>query len=133
MYFLDTNTCIYFLNGSYESIKAKILSTPPIQIKIPSIVKAELLLGAYKSQKREYNLEKIEAFLSPFEIIPFEDQMSYVYAEIRYQTETTGKNVGPNDLLIASIVKFHEGMLITNNEKEFNNIEGLKTDNWIKK
>jgi tRNA(fMet)-specific endonuclease VapC len=133
MYFLDTNTCIYFLNGSFKSIKTKILSTPPIQIKISSIVKAELLLGAYKSQKREYNLEKIESFLSPFEIISFEDQMAYVYAEIRFKTETTGKNVGPNDLFIASIVKFHNGILITNNEKEFKNIKGLRTENWAKK
>jgi tRNA(fMet)-specific endonuclease VapC len=133
MYFLDTNTCIYFLNGSYESIKRRMLSTPPNQIKIPSIVKAELLLGAYKSQKRDYNLEKIEAFLSPFEIIAFEDQMAYAYAEIRFKTDTTGRNVGSNDLLIASIVKFHDGMLITNNEKEFINIEGLKIENWVKK
>ena len=63
MYYLDTNTCIYFLNGKYESIKKKILSTPPNEIAIPSIVKAELLLGAYKSKKRNANLEKVEKFL----------------------------------------------------------------------
>jgi len=31
MYFLDTNTCIYYLNGKYESIKRKILGLPPKQ------------------------------------------------------------------------------------------------------
>ena len=65
MYFLDTNTCIYFLNGKYEYIKTKILSTPPNEISIPSIVKAELLLGAYKSKKRKENTEKVEKFIEP--------------------------------------------------------------------
>jgi tRNA(fMet)-specific endonuclease VapC len=130
MYFLDTNTCIYFLNGKYAYIKSKILSTPPNQISIPSIVKAELLLGAYKSKKRKENTEKAERFLEPFEIAPFFDLVTYVYADIRNETEKKGENVGPNDLLIAAIVKFHDGILVTNNIKEFERIKGLKIDNW---
>ncbi|MFZ2633427.1 MAG: type II toxin-antitoxin system VapC family toxin [Desulfosalsimonadaceae bacterium] len=130
MYFLDTNTCIYFLNGTYQHIKKKILSTPPNEIAIPSVVKAELIFGAYKSKNRDGNLEKVEKFLEPFEIVSFNDMMTYVYADIRYKTETIGCNVGPNDLFIASIVKFHEGILVTNNEKEFKRIEGLEIENW---
>lgn len=132
MYFLDTNTCVYFLNGKYQHIKKKMLSTPPNEIAIPSVVKAELIFGAYKSKNREENIEKVEKFLEPFEVVPFNDIMTYAYADIRYKTETIGCNVGPNDLLIASIVKFHEGILVTNNEKEFNRIKGLKIENWAK-
>lgn len=131
MYFLDTNTCIYFLNGKYESVKNKILSTPPNAIAISSIVKAELLLGAYKSKNKTVNIEKIEQFLEPFEIIPFVDMMTYVYAGIRTSTESVGINIGPNDLFIATIVKFHEGVLVTNNKKEFEKIAGLQIDNWV--
>ncbi|MFZ1984731.1 MAG: type II toxin-antitoxin system VapC family toxin [Desulfatitalea sp.] len=130
MYFLDTNTCIFYLNGSSLPIKDKILSTPPHRIRICSVVKAELLLGAYKSHHKQNNLEKVEAFLQPFEIISFDDQTTYVYADIRSKTETSGRNVGPNDLLIASIVMFHDGTLITNNVNEFSNIDGLKIDDW---
>lgn len=132
MYYLDTNTCIYFLNGKYESIKVKILSLPPDEIGIPSIVKAELLFGAYKSKNQKSNIEKVEMFLEPFEIIAFDDLMTYVYADIRERMEKTGLIIGPNDLLIASIVKFHDGILVTNNEKQFSNIEGLQIENWTK-
>jgi len=130
MFFLDTNTCIYFLNGKSESIKHKLLSTSPEAIKIPSIVKAELILGACKSLKRESNLEKVEAFLEPFEIVAFNDPISYVYADIRSKSEMAGKIVGPNDLFIASIVKFYDGILVTNNQHEFSAISELKTENW---
>jgi tRNA(fMet)-specific endonuclease VapC len=132
MYYLDTNTCISFLNGKYESIRLKILSTSPNEIAIPSIVKAELLLGAYKSKNRKGNIEKVERFLEPFEIVSFDDVMTYVYADVRYKTEKRGESVGPNDLFIAAIVKFNEGILVTNNDKEFSKIEGLKIENWVK-
>jgi tRNA(fMet)-specific endonuclease VapC len=132
MYFLDTNTCIYFLNGKYVLIRDKILSLPPNEIQIPSIVKAELLLGAYKSNKKKETLNKVEKFLEPFEIIPFMDLITYTYAEIRNDIEKKGEVIGPNDMLIASIVKFHDGILVTNNTKEFQRVKGLKLDNWAK-
>jgi tRNA(fMet)-specific endonuclease VapC len=131
VFFLDTNSCIYFLNGKYGNIRKRLLSTSPNEIKISSIVKAELLLGAEKSKAKETTLEKLERFLDPFEIVPFDDQVSYVYAQVRGVTESLGKIVGPNDLLIASTVIFYEGILITNNTKEFEVISELRLENWI--
>jgi tRNA(fMet)-specific endonuclease VapC len=130
MFFLDTNTCIYFLNGKYPHIKENLLSHSPIEIKIPSIVKAELLFGANKSKIKNTILTKVENFLEPFEIVAFNDSMSYVYADLRFDTEKKGQQIVPNDLLIASIVKFHKGVLVTNNLKEFNRVEDLLTVNW---
>ncbi len=132
MYYLDTNTCIYFLNGKYESIRTKILSLSPKEIAIPVIVKAELILGAYKSKNKESNIEKLEMFLEPFQIIAFEDRMSYVYAEIRTEIEKKGIVIGPNDLFIASIVKYQNGILVTNNISEFRRVKGLLLENWVK-
>jgi tRNA(fMet)-specific endonuclease VapC len=131
MFFLDTNTCIYFLNGKYESVKTKILSISPNQIQIASIVKAELLLGAYKSKKAKINTEKVELFLEPFVVTPFLDEMTYTYAEIRGETEKKGEVIGPNDLLIAAIVKYYNGVLVTNNVREFARVKGLKIENWV--
>jgi len=132
MYFLDTNTCIYYLNGKSENIKRKILSLPPIRIAIPSLVKAELLFGAFKSRKKQENLGKIEKFLEPFEISPFDDPATYAYAEIRAAFGMKGNVVGPNDTMIAAIVKCHDGILVTDNIKEFERIRGLKLENWVR-
>ena len=56
----------------------------------------------------------------------------YEAAVTKLITEKVGEKVGPNDLLIASIVKFHDGILVTNNVKEFKRIKGLKIENWVK-
>lgn len=65
IYFVDTNTCIYFLNGKYESVKENFLSNSPRDIKVSAIVKAELILGAYKSKRKKQTLEKVERLISP--------------------------------------------------------------------
>ena len=49
IYFLDTNICIYFLKGLYPPLLERLRAKIPENMKIASIVKAELLLGAYKS------------------------------------------------------------------------------------
>lgn len=131
MYFLDTNICIYFLKGLYPTIQEKMQSLQPPQIKIPSIVAAELLYGAAKSIRKKENLENVQKFLIPFEIIPFETQAAETYADIRSATEAKGISIGPNDLIIASIVMANEGILVTNNTKEFGRIKNLKIENWI--
>lgn len=131
MYFMDTNMCIYFLKNKYNSISEKWLSITPDKIKIPSIVKAELLLGAYKSVNKKSTLEKVELFLSPYEIISFTNEMTYDYANIRSSLEKKGEIIDPNDLLIASIVKNQNGILVTNNVNEFKRVKGLQIENWI--
>jgi len=129
--FLDSNICIYYLTGKYAAITEKIQIIDPIRIKIPSMVKGELLLGALKSNRRTENLKVLNAFLSYFEIIPFGDIESEIYSEIRAKLEKQGKVIGPNDLTIASIVIANNGILVTNNEKEFKRIDELRSENWI--
>lgn len=131
-FYLDTNICIYFLKGQYPQLLQAMMSHSPDDIKIASIVKAELRFGAEKSQKREANLEKIGKFLLPFEVVPFDDKAAVEYSILRANMERIGDLIGPNDLIIAATVLAHNGTLITNNEKEFGRVPGLAVENWIR-
>lgn len=132
MYFVDTNTCIYFMNGKYTSVKEKFLSISPKEIKIPSVVEAELLLGAYKSQTREQTVKKVKTFLKPFEIIPFTDDMTEEYAEIRAELELSGKTIGANDYFIAATARRKKSILVTHNVGEFSRVSNLEIEDWVK-
>ncbi len=131
MFFLDTNTCIYFLNGTYESVKQRLLATPPKDIAVPAVVKAELLFGAYKSRNRNENIKKVELFLKPFRLVSFDGEACYRYADMRFRCELNGTPVGPNDLCIAAIASAHNGILVTHNIKEFEMIEDLRIEDWV--
>ena len=128
--FLDTNICIYFLKGTHPLVKTRLMEHGPEDIKIPAIVKAELLYGAVKSTRQDENRERVVRFLGPFEIVPFDDSATACYADIRSQTEVKGKPVGPKDLVIAATVLSQNGTLVTNNTKEFQHIPELMLKNW---
>jgi len=72
----------------------------------------------------------VQRFLQPFEIISYNAEISQTYAELRTYTESSGKTVGPNDLIIASIVVAKNGILITRNAREFSQIPKLKQETW---
>ncbi len=129
-YYLDTDICIFALQGKFPIIRSWMETLSPDKIKIPSIVKAELLLGALKSHNSKNIYDAVERFLEPFEIIPFSNQCALIYSKIRYHLEKLGQPIGPNDLLIASSVLANNGTLITHNVKEFNRILNLKIQDW---
>ncbi|MBE7411703.1 MAG: type II toxin-antitoxin system VapC family toxin [Leptospiraceae bacterium] len=133
IYFLDTNICVYFLKGLYQPIVDNIQNTNPNNIKIPSIVKAELLYGAEKSQNKTRNLANINRFLEPFEVISFDDTCSIAYSKIRSLLELKGAIIGPNDYIIAATVLAKNAILVTNNTKEFKKVHNLKIENWTVK
>lgn len=130
MIFLDTNICIHFLKGDSLSIREELMNTSPSMIKIPVIVHSELLYGVAKSNRKKENSAKLKEFLMPFEIIPYTETMSDIYAEIRAKCTKSGSIVGPNDLLIAAIVIANNGTLATRNSKEFSRVDGLKLVKW---
>ena len=130
-YFLDTNICIYYLNGRVPSITKNLLSHTPKEIKIPSVVAAELFYGAKKSVNSYKNISKLKIFLNPLEIVPFDENAAEYYGDIRTSLELTGKVISGNDMMIAAIVLSIDGILVTHNIKEFSRIPNLKIENWV--
>jgi tRNA(fMet)-specific endonuclease VapC len=132
MYFLDTNICIYYLRGLYKSIGYQFETIPRHEIKIPIIVKAELLYGIEKSKLREMNRTIYMKFIDAFELVNIDDTSLDQYAKIRLNLEKCGFIIGSNDLFIASIVLAHNGILVTHNTKEFERINGLHIEDWVR-
>ncbi len=129
-YLLDSNTCIRYLNGRAPKVVAKLNVTPPSEIAVCSIVKAELFTGAAKSQTPARTLARQTAFLTRFVSLPFDDAAATVYGPTRAALEQAGTPIGPNDLLIAAIALAHQATLVTHNTREFERIVGLLVEDW---
>jgi tRNA(fMet)-specific endonuclease VapC len=130
MYFLDTNTCIYFLSGRFSSLRQKLLSHRPGEITVPALVKAELLYGALKSARPAENRSVVLQFLQPFGVAGFDERAVEPYAQIRTALERAGTPIGPNDMIIASVVMANDGILVTHNTGEFSRVTGLTIEDW---
>ena len=130
MHLLDTDICIYLLKGIYPSLRSRLAARAPSSIAIPAVVKAELLLGAYKSSRREATIMVLDAFLTPFKLLPFGDEETVFHARIRSELEAEGKPMGPNDLLIAATAMARGATLVTHNVREFGRVNGLAWEDW---
>ena len=129
-YYLDSNILIFVLRGTNRGLAEKIDSIYDNEIKIPSVVMAEMIEGAYASNDTERNVEQTMKYLESFEIIPFDKDAAMIYGRIGAKLRAEGRRVGSNDLMIASTVISRNGILVTNNKKEFSRIDGLRLEDW---
>ena len=131
-YLIDTNICIYLMNKKPIEVIQKFKNTEVGQIGISTITVSELKYGVVKSKYQKQNSKRLEEFLMPFEILPYDEAASNYYGMIRSQLESEGKVIGPLDMLIAAHALSKDLILVTNNEKHFGRIDGLNLENWSK-
>jgi tRNA(fMet)-specific endonuclease VapC len=130
MYLLDTNACIRILNGRSESLVTQLRRRTPSEIFLCSVVKAELIYGAFRSARAAENLRLLRRFFEPFDSLPFDDACAETYGRIRTDLERAGTPIGPNDLVIAATAVAHKLTLVTANTREFERVIGLSLENW---
>ncbi len=130
IYLLDTNVCVHLLNQRHETIAQHFRQHTPADIALSSVVKAELLYGAQRSQRREANLQLLKAFFAPLQSLSFDDAAAEHYGQIRADLLALGQPIGPNDFLIAAIARAHDATLVTHNTAEFSRVPGLRLEDW---
>ena len=131
MFLIDTNICIYIINDHPPEVIQKFREIGVGNIGISSITVSELQYGACKSKQIKKSLKRLDEFLSPFEVLAYDENASNYYGKFRSNLEKQGNVIGPLDMLIAAHALSENLTLITNNEKEFNRVKALKVDNWV--
>jgi len=131
VYLLDTNICIYIINNRNENVVEKIKSIDYGEVYLSSISLAELEYGACKSKESAKTKLALHTFVSPFNIINFDDYDAEVFGLIRSDLEKKGEIIGPYDMQIAAQAISRNLTLVTNNTKEFMRVEKLRLENWV--
>ncbi len=131
-YLLDTNICIYVIRKKPAMVIRRMRSKPAGEIAISAITLAELEYGIARSQYPDRNRVALLAFLVPFAVLEFDAKACSDYGPIGASLEAKGKPVGPMDLLLAAQARSRGLILVTNNEREFQRIDGLEVENWTR-
>ena len=130
-YLLDTNICIYIKRQKPGEVLARFQKLKPGDAAISVITWGELLYGAEKSQQRKKALQLLEEFKTLVPVLPIPENAGKTYGAIRASLEAQGNPIGNNDLWIAAHAKTAALTIVTNNEREFQRIPGLKVQNWV--
>ena len=129
-YLLDTDICIYINRKRPQQVRKHFERLRPGEAAISVITFGELLYGAAKSAKRIAALHDLEDLKHLLQVLPMGEEVADAYGAIRATLESRGKPIGNNDLWIAAHAVSARLILVTNNEKEFSRVTGLKIQNW---
>ena len=129
-FLLDTNICIYIRRKRPQQVLARFRKLRPGEAALSVITFGELLYGAEKSAQRLAALERLQELARVLPVLPLPETAAETYGTIRADLEFRGQIIGNNDLWIAAHAKAAELTLVTNNEREFRRVRGLKVQNW---
>lgn len=129
-YLLDANICIYIRQRKPEEVLRRFRRLRPGEAGLSVITYGELLYGAAKSAHRTAALERLRELSRLLPALPLPETAAESYGTIRAELESNGEMIGNNDLWIAAHALASELTLVTNNEKEFRRVRGLRVQNW---
>ncbi len=129
-YLLDTNICIYIRQKRPEAVLRRFRKLRPGEAALSVITYGELLYGAAKSNQRTTALARLRELVHVLPATSLPETAAQAYGTIRADLESKGEMIGNNDLWIAAHAIAAGLTLVTNNEKEFRRVRGLKVQNW---
>jgi len=130
-YLLDTNIFVYIRRQRPPEVMARFQRLKPGEAAMSVITYGELQYGAEKSASRAQALRQLDELTALIPVLPMPADVGRSYGSIRAALESRGEIIGNNDLWIAAHASAADLTLVSNNEREFKRVPGLKVQNWV--
>lgn len=129
-FLLDTNILSDLVRHPSGPVARRIAKAGEATIGTSIVVACELRYGAAKKGSPTLT-DRIGQLLSAIEVLPLEEGVDEIYAEVRTSLEKAGTPIGANDMMIAAHARALGLILVTDNIDEFSRVPGLKLENWL--
>ncbi len=100
-------------------------------VYVPTMALAELYAGAYHARNPVPLLQKITDLLKDVQVLSFDQDCAEQFGKVRGSLLQQGISIPTIDLTIASIALVHNLTMVTHNTRDFQNIPGLRLDDWL--
>ena len=122
-FLLDSNICIYILEGLSPKARRRIESHEPGQVVTSSIVYAEVMRGL---DPRDMDAAaKAQALFEVVDVLPFDRHAADAYCMLPFKRAAFDRLIGAHALVLGLT-------LVTNNARDYSDIDGLRIENWTK-
>ena len=129
-YLLDTNILSDLVRNPDGTAARRLAAVGEDEVATSVVVAAELRYGAAKRGSPRLT-ERVEALLAEMQVLPLAPPVDAIYGRIRASLEVAGTPIGGNDLLIAAHALAWARVMVTDNRREFDRVEGLPIENWL--
>ena len=124
-YLIDTDWVVSHLRGS-ERVSGRLEELAASGLALSIISLAELYEGIYRSIKPGKAEESLNRFLTAVTVLGINGSICRTFGRERARLRKEGRLIGDFDLLIASTCLHHDLVLLTDNVREFERVEGIK-------
>ncbi|MDQ1155587.1 type II toxin-antitoxin system VapC family toxin [Brevundimonas sp. SORGH_AS_0993] len=128
---LDTNAVSDLMYDPLGSVGQRMAIVGTGEICVSLIVVAELRFGVAKSGSARLAAQ-LDRVLSGLAVKPWDAPADQAYGDIRADLHKRGQPIGANDLLIAAHALALDCILVTDNDREFSRVAGLRVENWLR-
>jgi len=131
-YLLDTSICVFFLRGKLDLTNI-IREKGRANFFISEITVVELRFGAENSENPSKAHKAVDNFIGGLSIIPIFGTIRR-YAQEKVRLRKIGKPINDEfDLLIGVTAVENNLILVTDNVKDFDRIDGIVIENWYQR
>jgi tRNA(fMet)-specific endonuclease VapC len=130
-YLLDTDVVSDLVRNPEAPLALRVGIFSRTEICTSIVVAAELRFGAVRRGSMRLS-RQLETVLDALDILPLDEPIDRIYAELRSDLERRGRPIGSNDMLIGAHALALGCALVTGNEREFSRIPGLRIENWLR-
>lgn len=131
-YVLDT-TIVSALMRSEPDASARMLATPPDDVRIPQPVLAEIAYGLSRlprSRRRKQLEERFEVLVETVARAPWTDDVSRRFGDLKAQLERRGQRIDDFDIAIAAHALSIDATVVTRNLRHFERMDGVVVETW---
>lgn len=127
---VDTDILSFYFKGDQKVVNKFNSYLREFDVINISIITYYEILGGLKFKNAERQIKEFEEFVANNTIIHISEDSAKISGDVYADLRQNGITIGTSDILIAGIAIENELTLITNNEKHYESIKGLKIENW---
>lgn len=127
---LDSDTLSFYMKAHETVVKnfdSYVAENGYVYLSRISVVE---ILGGLIHKDAQRQIREFKQLIASHKILDTDEVSAELSAEIYAELRKKGKHSGNYDILIAGIAKAHHLKLVTNNTKDYENIDGLELVNW---
>jgi tRNA(fMet)-specific endonuclease VapC len=128
-FLLDTNICIHLRRANRRVQEHFVRRSGEAIMSV--VTYGELLYGVEQSTSPKAQ-ERLNIVLNLMRVEPLPLGAAEQYGRIRHGLDKKGQLIGGNDLWIAAHALAGNYTLVTDNEREFSRVDGLRCENWVR-
>jgi tRNA(fMet)-specific endonuclease VapC len=132
LYLLDTNVCSAVIKR-HSDADGKLAALDPADVCISAVTYSELRFGVAVAAPARRLEALVDEFLACVRCEPWDQLAADRHGTLRAHLRLTGRPIGQFDEMIAAHALALQAVVVTNNEKHFRQVPGLKVVNWIQR